>query len=64
MTTTVVIKAHCASTKHVEAVRAKSSGSNDPDEVLERFTLEDGETAERVVYDSIYIAVREVEKPS
>ena len=55
MTTTVKIDAHCDSTKEVKvSIASKHTGEN--------FTLQDGETAERVVYDDIELSVREVVK--
>ncbi len=52
MTTTVKIEAHCSSDKEVfVAITDGDSGDT--------FTLQDGETAERYVYDNRYIAVSE-----
>ena len=56
MTTTVTIAAHCADTKEVEVK------ITDTDADTEAFTLQDGETAERVVYDGREINVKEIEK--
>lgn len=57
MTTTVIIKAHCASTKEVRVI------IHDGPNTGEGFTLQDGETAERHVYDAREISVCEVLKP-
>ena len=56
MTSTVIIKAHCASTK---AVRVSISNGAEP---VEDFLVQDGETAERAAYDERIITVREVLK--
>jgi len=56
MTTNVSINANCAKTKEV------SVSIYDDKEILECLTLQDGETAERVVYDKRIIEVCEVEK--
>ena len=56
MTTTVTINAHLSSSKEVK-VRVTNAG-----EVAEEFTLQDGESAYRVVYDDLVIKVEEVEK--
>ncbi len=58
MTTTVIIKAHCANTKEVRV------SITDGQHAGEGFTLQDGEVAERYVYDAREITVREVEKPA
>lgn len=58
MTTTVIVKAHCATTKEVHAaITDTASGS-----VIEEIVLQDGESAERVVFDDRVITVREVLK--
>lgn len=54
MTTTVIIKAHCASTKQV-LVQIEETGAPSG----ESFFLQDGEIAERYVYDARVISVRE-----
>lgn len=56
MTTTVVIKAHCASTKQVQVK------ITDGENLVDNFVVQDGETAERVVFDEREITVREVLK--
>ncbi len=55
MTTTVIVKAHCAADKEVRIYRA-SKFTGEP------CVIQDGETHEAVVYDDIVITVREVEK--
>lgn len=55
MTTTVTIDAHCASDKEVIVV---ITGEGDD----ENFTLQDGESDSRVVYDDREIHVKEVTK--
>ncbi len=58
MTTTVIIKAHLSTTKEVRVtINDNVSGTK-----LEEFTLQDGETAERYVYDGREINVLEVTK--
>ena len=52
MTTTVTVKAHCASTKEVIV-----SVTAEPDRVIQ-----DGEEAEVYAYDDRLISVREVKK--
>jgi hypothetical protein len=61
MTTTVIIQAHCASTKEVVVELVNDDYPEMPYEV---FSLQDGETAQRVVYDNRQITVREVPKES
>ena len=56
MTTTVTINAHLSTKKEVE-VSLTDNGST-----IERFALQDGESAERVVYDGLEVSVKEVEK--
>ena len=56
MTTTVKIYAHLSSDKEVR-VQVTDNGST-----VEEFTLQDGEVAERAVYDGREISVREVVK--
>lgn len=56
MTTTVTIAAHLSTEKEV---RVKITGTGGPDEV---FALQDGEKAERYVYDGREISVKEVPK--
>jgi hypothetical protein len=56
MTTNVVVTAHCAATKEVKVT------ITDPTAETEHFVLQDGESADRVVYDGREISVKEVEK--
>lgn len=56
MTTTVTIAAHLSSEKEVR-VKITDNGST-----VEELTLQDGEKAERAVYDGREISVREVLK--
>lgn len=61
MTTTVIINAHCSETKQVHALivdQLKSAGH----EVLEEIVLQDGETAQRVVFDGRVISIQEIDK--
>lgn len=55
MTTTVTIKAHCASDKEVKVCISDSKSGN----VKEAFKLQDGEQADRVVYDDLELTVYE-----
>lgn len=56
MTTTVKVSAHCSSSKEVEIVL-----TDGPTEI-EKVVIQDGQTAERYVYDGRSISVQEVEK--
>ena len=56
MTTKVTINACCSDDKEVH-VRVTDTG-----EQVEEFTLQNGEDADRVVYDNRVIKVEEVEK--
>lgn len=58
MTTTVITQAHCSSNKEVEVVIVNRVTG----EVHEKFVLQDGESANRVVYDDREIKVTEVLK--
>lgn len=58
MTTTVIIKAHCAPNKEVRI----TINDNDSGTKVEELTLQDGEIAERYAYDGREISVREVAK--
>lgn len=58
MTSTVKVSAHCASHKQVEIVVYDTETGDQH----ERFILQDGETADRVVFDQRAIQVREIEK--
>ena len=62
MTTTVRVMAHCASNKEV-VVTIKEANA-DIDLPLEVFVLQDGETADHVVFDDRVISIREVVKDS
>lgn len=55
MTTTVIVKAHCANNKEVH-VTLNDNG------VLSEDILQDGETIEKVVYENREIKVKEVIK--
>ena len=58
MTTTVKISAHCAGNKEVKvSIRDNVTGDS-----YEEFSLQDGETAERVVYADREISVMEAIK--
>lgn len=54
MTTTVKVEAHCATDKQVRVTLGDENG------IIENFKIDDGETAERVVYDNIVIQVKEI----
>ncbi len=56
MTTNVTINAHCAPEKKVDVI------ISDGDETVEVFSLDDGESADRVVYDNRIMTVTEVER--
>lgn len=58
MTSTVKVSAHCASHKQVEVVIYDIETGDQ----YERFMLQDGETADRAVFDQRAITVREIEK--
>jgi hypothetical protein len=55
MTTTVITHAHCSSDKEVEVVIVNRVTG----EVHEKFVLQDGQSADRVVYDDREIKVNE-----
>lgn len=55
MTTTVIIKAHCAPTKEVQ-IQVKNGDSTITT------VLQDGETTERVVCDDLSVTVMEKDK--
>ena len=57
MTTTIQILAHLASTKEVKVTIHGTGGI-----VIEELTLQDGEKAERYVYDDRQITIKETEK--
>jgi phosphoribosylpyrophosphate synthetase len=58
MTTTVTINAHCASNKEVSVkIHDHVAGAD-----VEIFTLQDGEKADRIVYEGREISVLEVIK--
>jgi archaellum component FlaF (FlaF/FlaG flagellin family) len=56
MTTTVIIKAHLSTEKEVH-VKITENGST-----VEEFVLQDGEAAERPVFDNREISVLEIQK--
>lgn len=56
MTTTVIIKAHLIPTKEVKVLISEYGNA------VEEFSLQDGEDAERYIYDGREIVVKEVEK--
>lgn len=58
MTTTVKVSAHCSDDKEVQVAIADSVSGN----VRENFILQNGETADRVVYDDLVISVLERKK--
>jgi O-glycosyl hydrolase len=58
MTTTVKVSAHCSDDKEVQVSIADSVSGN----VRENFVLQNGETADRVVYDDLVISVLERKK--
>lgn len=58
MTTTVIVKAHCANNKEVQVkITDIATGTE-----VDSFTLQDGEQADRVVYDDRELTVKEVLK--
>ncbi len=58
MTTTVKVSAHCSDDKEVQvAISDRVSGN-----VRENLILQNGETADRVVYDDLVISVLERKK--
>lgn len=61
MKTTVIVRAHCSASKQVNALivdQLKNGGY----EVTEDLVLQDGESAERVVFDGRVISIQELEK--
>lgn len=56
MTTAVKVQAHCSAEKHVEVTIVNRVTG----EVHEQFVLQDGQSADRVVYDDREIKVVEV----
>lgn len=56
MTTTIRIEAHCAAEKEVQVTLFT------PSQLIEAFALQDGEKAERLVYDDRVINVTEAVK--
>ena len=56
MTTTVIVKAHCASDKEVVIERTHSG------ELDAQFTLQDGEEHSLIVHGDLAVSVREVLK--
>lgn len=57
MTSTVTIDAHCASDTEVSVSVYENYGRDDT--LVEEFTLQDGESAERAIYDNREITVKE-----
>lgn len=58
MTTTIKVSAHCSDDKEVQiGISDKVSGV-----VREEFVLQNGETADRVVYDDLVLSVHERKK--
>lgn len=55
MTTTVKVEAHCGTDTEVQV---RVTGDNS----VESITLQDGESAERHVYDDLQVTVKEVKK--
>ena len=62
MTTTVIINAHLDKTKEVRVTIQDHYNSAGIPIIIEEFSLQDGETAERYVYDGREICVQEVGK--
>ena len=63
MTTTVIVHAHCADSKHVQAIiveQLRNGGFN----VIEDISIQNGEKLERVVFDGRVISIQEVDKES
>lgn len=59
MTTRVIVKAHCASTKEVKIIIGALNIASPP---IEEHTIQDGQTLEKYVYDERIITVQEVLK--
>ena len=53
MTTTIIVHAHCSADKEVFVA------ITDGDESVEEFVLQDGESADRAVYDGRELRVKE-----
>lgn len=62
MTTTVRVSAHCATTKYVAVEVLKDGAPGEDSTVRQVNNLQDGEVVEVVVYDDLYVRVREIEK--
>lgn len=65
MTTTVIVNAYCGSSKEVliELIDAQRYHSYDTDDTLiSTTTIQNGETHQCVVYNGLYVTVREVKK--
>lgn len=58
MTTTIKVSAHCSDDKEVQVSITDSVSGN----AKENFVLQNGETADRVVYDDLVISVLERKK--
>lgn len=60
MTSTILVKAHCADTKHVVVeVDPKSRGFNTE---IDTYIIEDGEEQEFTVYDNVEVGIVEIDK--
>ena len=63
MTSQVKVSAHCTEDKEVRVtVTGVINHETGEVGVIEQFTLQDGETAERAIYDSRYVQAVEVFK--
>lgn len=58
MTTSIKVSAHCSADKEVQISISDQASGN----VRENIILQDGETADRVVYDDLVICVLERKK--
>lgn len=59
MTSIVIVKAHCGKDKEV---RVSITDPTMTEELVEQFTVQDGDVAERVFYDTRVISVTEINK--
>lgn len=59
MTSIVIIKAHCGKDKEVQVSITDPTMNQS---LIEQFTVQDGDVAERVVFDSRVVSVCEVRK--
>lgn len=62
MTTTVKVSAHCADSVEVRVEVINTAAVPMSRNIVEQVTLQNGESAERVVYGDLEIRVREVAK--